>query len=293
MNRPVTFAATQLAVSWDIEANLDRAEQTVRDAHGAGAQVILLQELFATPYFCKTQQYRYLDLAQPRHGHPVLQRFARLAAELGVVLPLSYFERDNNSYFNSLVMIDADGSVLDNYRKTHIPDGPGYCEKFYFSPGDTGFRVWRTRYGVFGAGICWDQWFPETARACALLGAEALFFPTAIGSEPQDASLDSSGHWQRVMQGHAAANIMPVIASNRVGTEEDDGVATSFYGSSFITDHTGDKIAEAGRDGESVVIATIDLDESANYRRTWGVFRDRRPEHYAAIGALASAGDRY
>ena len=287
MSRTVTFAATQLTISWDIDANLAKAEQAVRDAHEAGAQVILLQELFEAPYFCKTQQYRYLDLAKPRVGNPLIERFARLAAELQVVLPISYYERDTNTFFNSLVMIDADGTVLDNYRKTHIPDGPGYCEKFYFTPGDTGFKVWKTRYGTFGAGICWDQWFPETARCCALMGAEAMFYPTAIGTEPQDPALDSSGHWQRVMQGHSAANILPVIASNRTGIEEDDGITTTFYGSSFITDHTGEKIAEAGRDEEKILIAEIDLDATAEYRQAWGLFRDRRPELYKPIANLA------
>ncbi|TGD72775.1 N-carbamoylputrescine amidase [Mangrovimicrobium sediminis] len=283
MSRKVCFAATQLAISWDIDANLDKAEAAVREAHGKGAQVILLQELFATPYFCKTQQYRYLDLAQPLADNPIVARFAALAAELEVVLPISYYERDTNTHFNSLVMIDADGRVLDNYRKTHIPDGPGYAEKFYFTPGDTGFKVWKTRYGTFGVGICWDQWYPETARCCALLGAEVMFYPTAIGSEPQDASLDSRDHWQRVMQGHAAANLLPVIASNRTGVETDDGISTTFYGSSFITDHTGAKITEAGRDEETVLLAEIDLDACATYRRAWGLFRDRRPELYEPI----------
>jgi N-carbamoylputrescine amidase len=291
MTRSVTFAATQLAISWDLEDNLRKAEDAVREAHAAGAQVILLQELFATPYFCKTQQYRYLDLAAPLAGNPLVERFSRLAAELEVVLPLSYYERDTNTFFNSLVMINADGTVLDNYRKSHIPDGPGYCEKFYFTPGDTGFKVWKTRYGVFGAGICWDQWFPETARCCALMGAEAMFYPTAIGSEPQDPALDSSGHWQRVMQGHAAANLLPVIASNRTGTEEDDGITTTFYGSSFITDHTGGKIAEAGREEEKILLASIDLDEAARYRRNWGLFRDRRPELYGPIGHNACGAE--
>lgn len=288
MSRTVTFAATQLAMSWDIDANLEKAESAVREAHAGGAQVVLLQELFETPYFCKTQQYRYLDLARPREGNPLIERFSRLAAELEVVLPISYYERDTNTFFNSLVMVDADGTVMDNYRKTHIPDGPGYCEKFYFTPGDTGFKVWATRYGTFGAGICWDQWFPETARSCALMGAEVMFYPTAIGSEPQDPTLDSSAHWQRVMQGHSAANILPVIASNRTGVEEDDGISTTFYGSSFITDHTGEKIAEAGRDEEKVLIASIDLDACAGYRRSWGLFRDRRPELYETIGHNAA-----
>jgi len=290
MTRTVTFAATQLAMSWDLEANLEKAETAIRNANAAGARVILLQELFETPYFCKTQQYRYLDLARPLAGHPTVARFSKLAAELEVVLPISYYERDTNTFFNSLVMIDADGTVLDNYRKTHIPDGPGYCEKFYFTPGDTGFRVWNTRFGVFGAGICWDQWFPETARCCALMGAEVMFYPTAIGSEPQDPELDSSGHWQRVMQGHAAANILPVIASNRTGVEVDDGVSTTFYGSSFITDHTGEKIAGAGRVEDAVIVAEIDLDACASYRRAWGLFRDRRPELYAPMGRNACGG---
>lgn len=286
MSRNVTFAATQLAIGWDIEANLDKCEATIREAAANGAQVILLQELFEAPYFCKTQQYKYLDLARPLSENPLVARFAKLAAELEVVLPLSYFERSENTFFNSLVMLDADGAVLENYRKSHIPDGPGYCEKFYFTPGDTGFKVWRTRYGTFGAGICWDQWFPELARSCVLLGAEALFYPTAIGSEPQDTGLDSCGHWQRVMQGHSAANILPVVASNRVGVEEDDGISTTFYGSSFITDHTGDKIAAANRSEETILYATIDLDAAAQYRRCWGVFRDRRPELYGAINSL-------
>lgn len=284
MSRNVTFAATQLSMGWDTSANIAKAEAAVRGAHARGAQVILLQELFETPYFCKTQEYRHLELAQPRAGNHLIEHFAALAAELNVVLPISFFERDTNTFFNSLVMIDADGTALDTYRKAHIPDGPGYTEKFYFTPGNTGFKVWETRFGVFGAGICWDQWFPETARCCALLGAEALFYPTAIGSEPQDPTLDSSAHWQRVMQGHAAANLLPVIASNRVGVEEDDGVTTTFYGSSFITDHTGAKIAEASRDSEETLISTIDLEAAATYRRSWGLFRDRRPELYGAIG---------
>ena len=282
MTRNITFAATQLAMSWDIEANLSSAEDAVRNAHAQNAHVIVLPELFETPYFCKTQQYRHLDLAKPLAQNPLIERFSALAAELEVVLPISYFERDTNTFYNSLVMIDADGTVLHNYRKSHIPDGPGYSEKFYFTPGDTGFTVWNTAYGVLGAGICWDQWFPEVARCCALAGAEAMLYPTAIGSEPQDPTLDSSGHWQRVMQGHAAANILPVIASNRVGVEQDDGVETTFYGKSFVADHTGQIIADAGAE-EEILVATFDLDATANYRRSWGVFRDRRPELYGPI----------
>lgn len=282
MTRNITFAATQLAMSWDIEANLETAEQAVRDAHAEGAQVILLPELFETPYFCKTQQYEHLDLAKPLAGNPLIERFAALASELEVVLPVSYFERDTNTFYNSLVMIDADGTILENYRKSHIPDGPGYSEKFYFTPGNTGFMVWTTAYGVLGAGICWDQWFPELARSCALAGAEAMLYPTAIGSEPQDSTLDSSGHWQRVMQGHAAANIVPVIASNRVGVEEDGGISTTFYGKSFIADHTGAMVAEAGAD-ETILVSTFDLDATATYRHSWGLFRDRRPQLYGPI----------
>lgn len=288
MSRVVKFAATQLAITWDQEDSLAKCEATVREARKNGAMVILLQELFATPYFCKTQQYKHLEIAKPLKDNLIIARFAALAAELQVVLPISYYERDNNTFFNSLVMIDADGTVMDNYRKTHIPDGPGYCEKFYFTPGDTGFKVWQTRYGIFGAGICWDQWFPETARSCALMGAEAMFYPTAIGSEPQDPTLDSSAHWQRVMQGHAAANLLPVIASNRTGVETDDGITTTFYGSSFITDHTGAKIAEANRADETIIYAEIDLDACAEYRQNWGLFRDRRPELYGKINHHAA-----
>ncbi len=285
--RTVTFAATQLALSDNLDANLNRAEAAVRRAAEQGAQVILLQELFEALYFCKKQKADYLALANPLDNHPWLPRFAALAKELEVVLPISFFERANNNFFNSLVMIDADGRVLDCYRKSHIPDGPGYSEKFYFSPGDSGFKVWDTRYGRFGAAICWDQWFPEAARAMVLDGAEALFYPTAIGSEPQDPSLDSKDHWHRVMQGHAAANMVPVIASNRIGIEQDDEIETTFYGSSFITDETGGLLIEADRSEETVLLAEIDLDAAATNRRSWGLFRDRRPELYGALSKLA------
>ncbi|WP_298442102.1 N-carbamoylputrescine amidase [uncultured Ferrimonas sp.] len=287
MMRTVTFAATQLALSDNLDANLNRAEAAVRRAAEQGAQVILLQELFEALYFCKKQKADYLALANPLDNHPWLPRFAALAKELEVVLPISFFERANNNFFNSLVMIDADGRVLDCYRKSHIPDGPGYSEKFYFSPGDSGFKVWDTRYGRFGAAICWDQWFPEAARAMVLDGAEALFYPTAIGSEPQDPSLDSKDHWHRVMQGHAAANMVPVIASNRIGIEQDDEIETTFYGSSFITDETGGLLIEADRSEETVLLAEIDLDAAATNRRSWGLFRDRRPELYGALSKLA------
>ncbi|PZR00015.1 MAG: N-carbamoylputrescine amidase [Cereibacter sphaeroides] len=285
--RPITLAATQFACSWDLPANADRAESVIRKAVAQGANAVLVQELFATPYFCITQRAEYLDLAQPMQGHPLIARFSDLAKELGVVLPLSYFEKAGTAYFNSLAMIDADGRVLGNYRKTHIPQNPGYEEKFYFSPGDTGFRVWDTAVGRIGTAICWDQWFPEAARSMALLGAEMLMYPTAIGSEPADPGYDSAAHWQNVMRGHAAANILPVVASNRIGTETaPEGTSVTFYGSSFIADQTGQFVATASRDREEVLVAKFDLDAIAELRRTWGLFRDRRPETYRAVATL-------
>jgi N-carbamoylputrescine amidase len=282
----LTFAATQMACDWDTAGNLDRGEKLIREAAAQGAQVILLQELFETPYFCKDEDPKYFDLARASEGNPVLERFSALARELQVVLPISFFERSGNTYFNSLAMMDADGSCLGVYRKSHIPDSPGYSEKFYFSPGDTGFKVWNTRYGRLGVAICWDQWFPEAARAMALMGAEALLYPTAIGSEPSDETMDSSGNWQRVMQGHAAANVMPVIASNRIGSEDGETCSVTFYGSSFIADHTGAKVAEAGRDGETVLTASFDLEAIRKDRVAWGVYRDRRPELYRPLLSL-------
>ncbi|CAE6898466.1 N-carbamoylputrescine amidase [Vibrio sp. B1FLJ16] len=287
MSKVVKFAALQLTKSWDLEDNLEKAKKTIREAAQNGANVILPQELFAAPYFCKKQEAKYFELAEETENCRLIKEMSALAKELGVVIPVSYFEKAGNTFFNSLVMIDADGTVLDNYRKSHIPDGPGYSEKYYFSPGDTGFKVWQTKFGKFGAGICWDQWFPELARSLALHGAEAIFYPTAIGSEPQDPTLDSRDHWQRTMQGHSAANLVPVIASNRVGTEVDDGIETTFYGSSFITDHTGAKIAEAPREGETIIYAEIDLEATAKARHAWGLFRDRRPELYTSVGKLA------
>ncbi|HXZ68588.1 MAG TPA: nitrilase-related carbon-nitrogen hydrolase, partial [Alphaproteobacteria bacterium] len=225
----VTVAATQMACSSDRAANIKRARDLVREAASRGAQVILLQELFETPYFCKDQKAEYFALAAPASDNPLLKQMSALAAELGVVLPVSFFERDTNNFFNSLAMIDADGRSLGIYRKSHIPDGPGYQEKFYFSPGDTGFKAWRTRFGIVGAAICWDQWFPEAARSIALQGAEVLFYPTAIGSEPPPSPpVDSRDHWRRVMQGHAAANMIPVIASNRVGREQGEAAEITF-----------------------------------------------------------------
>ncbi|MCG6461732.1 N-carbamoylputrescine amidase [Vibrio parahaemolyticus] len=286
MSKVVKFAALQLTKSWDLEENLAKAKKAIREAAQNGANVILPQELFAAPYFCKKQEAKYFDLAEETANSHLIQEMSALAKELGVVIPVSYFEKAGNTFFNSLVMIDADGTALDNYRKSHIPDGPGYSEKYYFSPGDTGFKVWQTKFGKFGAGICWDQWFPELARSLALHGAEAIFYPTAIGSEPQDPALDSRDHWQRTMQGHSAANLVPVIASNRVGTEVDDGIETTFYGSSFITDHTGAKIAEAPREGETIIYAEIDLAATAKARHAWGLFRDRRPDLYTSVGKL-------
>jgi len=282
----ITVAATQFACSPIASENLDRAERAVRAAAGRGAQVVLLQELFETPYFCKDHQPGHFALARPIDGNPVVARFRSLAKELGVVLPLSVFERAQNAYFNSLVMIDADGRELGLYRKSHIPEGPGYHEKFYFSPGDTGFRVWKTAYGTLGAGICWDQWFPESARCMALMGAEVLLYPTAIGSEPQDASIDSRDHWQRCMQGHAAANVMPLVASNRIGVERGEKYEMTFYGSSFIAGPTGEKVAEADRGSEAVLTASFDLDAIRAQRHAWGVFRDRRPDLYGPIMTL-------
>ncbi len=285
--RKVTVAATQFGCSWDLPRNTDRAEALVRQAAAKGAEVILIQELFAAPYFCLEERPEYFDLAQPMQGHPLIARFADLARELGVVLPVSYFEKAGQAHFNAMAMVDADGKVLGNYRKTHIPQGPGYEEKYYFSPGDTGYRVWDTAFGRIGVGICWDQWFPECARAMALMGAEMLLYPTAIGSEPPSPGYDSQPHWEICMRGHAGANIMPVIASNRIGREvAPEGREVTFYGSSFIADHTGGLLAKAGREAEEVVIATLDLDAIASLRRSWGIFRDRRPETYGAVAGL-------
>jgi N-carbamoylputrescine amidase len=281
--REVTVAATQMACSWDREANVAGAESLIREAAGQGAQVVLIQELFETPYFCCDQNDSYFALAQPAEGNPLLARMAALAAELEVVLPVSFFERANNAHYNSLAMIDADGRILGVYRKSHIPDGPGYQEKYYFNPGDTGFRVWQTRYGTLGSGICWDQWFPESARAMALLGAEILFYPTAIGNEPQDPALISKDHWQRTMQGHAAANMVPLVSSNRIGQEHGEAAQLTFYGSSFIADELGAKVAEADATSRTVITATFDLDALRVKRASWGLFRDRRPDLYGAL----------
>ena len=285
--RPVTVAATQFACTWDLPSNADRAEALVRKAAGQGAEVILIQELFATPYFCIEQHPKHFALAQPLEGHPLVARFAALARELGVVIPVSFFERSGPAFFNSVAMVDADGTVLGLYRKSHIPQGPGYEEKFYFSPGDTGFRVWTTAFGRIGVGICWDQWFPECARAMALMGAEMLLYPTAIGSEPPAPGYDSQPHWELVMRGHAAANILPVVASNRIGTEiAPQGRAVTFYGSSFIADPAGELVATADRVSEGVLVHRFDLDAIAALRAGWGLFRDRRVDLYGAVQTL-------
>ncbi|MCR9149042.1 MAG: N-carbamoylputrescine amidase [Rhodobacteraceae bacterium] len=284
--RNVTVAATQFACSWDLPANADTAERLVRQAAAAGAQVILVQELFATPYFCITQDAAHFAMAAPIEGHPLIARFADLARDLGVVLPVSVFERAGEAHFNAVAMIDADGRVLGVYRKSHIPQSPGYEEKFYFSPGDTGFRVWDTAFGRIGVGICWDQWFPEAARAMALGGAEMLLYPTAIGSEPQAPDYDSQPHWEMTMRGHAAANIVPLVAANRVGRETQGGREVTFYGSSFIAGPDGQVVQRAARDGEAVLTARFDLDAIGALRRLWGVFRDRRTDLYGALATL-------
>jgi N-carbamoylputrescine amidase len=284
--RNVTVAATQMACTWDLDKNVANAERLVREAHSKGAQVILIQELFAAPYFCIDQSPEHYALAQEVSDSPLIKHFSALAKELEVVLPLSLFEKHNNAYYNSLVMIDADGSVLETYRKTHIPNGPAYQEKQFFIPGDTGFKVWNTRYAKIGVGICWDQWFPETARSLALLGAEIIFYPTAIGSEPAYPEIDSQPHWTRVQQGHAAANLVPVIASNRIGTEASkyiEGLEMTFYGSSFIADQTGALVEQANKTDEVVLVHTFDLEAIAAQRASWGLFRDRRPNMYTTL----------
>lgn len=280
--RIVKAATAQMACGWDREQNLKMAEELVREAAGLGANIILLQELFETPYFCQKQDYQYYELATGLKENPAILHFQKIAQELQVVIPVSFYEKSGNKAFNSVAVIDADGSVLGCYRKTHIPDGLPYAEKFYFTPGDTGFRVWETRYAKIGVGICWDQWFPEAARAMALLGAELLLYPTAIGSEPT-LELDSKEHWQRCMQGHSAANLIPVLASNRIGTETDRDSEMTFYGSSFITDETGQLLQELNRTDRGVLVQAFDLDKISQRRREWGVFRDRRPKMYELL----------
>ncbi|MEL8056116.1 MAG: N-carbamoylputrescine amidase [Pseudomonadota bacterium] len=280
MVRKITVAALQLSfVKGDMQANITRVTEQVRHAASAGANVILPPELFSDHYFCKTQEEHHFATAYPWQTHPAVTAMARLAEELDVVIPVSIFEKDGPEYYNSVVVVDADGSLLGVYRKSHIPDGPGYQEKFYFRPGDTGFRVWETQKGKIGVGICWDQWFPEAARAMALMGADILLYPTAIGSEPQDETLDTAARWRRAMQGHAVSNVIPILAANRVGNED----SQLFYGTSFITDHTGEIVAEMDRSQEGAISATFDLDEIERDRAAWGFFRDRRPDLYSKL----------
>ncbi len=287
MTRTVTVAALQTAYGADMAANIAKTEALVREAAAAGAQVILPSELFQGEYFCVSQEEKWFATAFPWREHPCVLAMQKLAAELGVVIPTSIYEREGPHYFNSLVMIDADGTLLGVYRKSHIPDGPGYQEKYYFRPGDTGFKVWDTQFAKVGVGICWDQWYPEAARSMALLGAEILMYPTAIGSEPHDAELNTAAPWQRVMQGHAVANVIPVIASNRIGTESlispQNGAGQSFYGHSFIANHRGDLVQSFGAAEEGVLVASFDLDYLHTHRAAWGFFRDRRTDLYTAL----------
>ncbi|WP_088225942.1 N-carbamoylputrescine amidase [Desulfosporosinus sp. FKB] len=281
--RTVKVAATQMSCSDNVTENIAKADRLVREAVGKGAQIILLQELFETPYFCQKEKADYYRYASELEENKAVQHFIKVAKELQVVLPISFYEKKNNARYNSLAVIDANGELLGKYRKSHIPDGPGYEEKFYFNPGDTGFKVWKTRYARIGVGVCWDQWYPEAARCMALMGAELLFYPTAIGSEPQDGSIDSRDHWQSCMLGHAAANLIPVVASNRVGVEDDEDSSITFYGSSFIAGPQGNKIVEAGRTEETTLVAEFDLDQLEIQRLEWGIFRDRRPDLYKII----------
>ena len=288
--RNVTVAAVQMKCSKSVEKNIAHAEELVRQAAAKGAEIVLLPELFERPYFCQERRYEYYEYAQTAEENPAVRHFSRVAAELGIVIPVSFYEKEVNNTYNSVAVLDADGKNLGIYRKTHIPDDHYYQEKFYFTPGDTGFKVFDTRFGTIGVGICWDQWFPETARCMALEGAELLFYPTAIGSEPI-LEYDSMPHWRRCMQGHAAMNLMPVIAANRIGKEEvkpcaeNGGQESSliFYGSSFITDETGELLQTASRDQEEILTETFDLDELAAKRLEWGLFRDRRPKCYGRI----------
>jgi N-carbamoylputrescine amidase len=279
----VAVAAIQCALSDDVATNTDRIEALVRRAAGQGANIILPSELFEGLYFCRSQREEDFARARPAEGHPTLRRFQALAAELGVVIPVSFFEQAGPEHYNSVVVFDADGRDLGLYRKSHIPDGPGYQEKFFFKPGNTGFRAFGTKFGTIGVAICWDQWFPEAARAMTLAGADILFYPTAIGSEPEEPELDSAASWQRVMQGHAVANAVGVVASNRVGTEGDGASAINFYGSSFVCDARGEKLAELDRESDGIALATLDLAHLRRVRASMGFFRDRRPELYAPL----------
>lgn len=291
--KKVTLGSIQMSMSWNKQDTLDKAEKLVRKAASQGAQIILLPELFETPYFCQEKNYDFYNLATTLEENEAIKRFKPIAKELDIVLPISFYEHDGNAFFNTVALINNDGEVQGIYRKTHIPDDHFYQEKFYFTPGDTGFKVWPTKYGCIGVGICWDQWFPESARAMALLGAEMLLYPTAIGSEPV-LECDSMPHWQRAMQGHAASNIMPLMASNRIGLEtvkpsdanNHQSSSLTFYGSSFIADQTGAIVEQASRDQEEILIHTFDLDEIRDMRISWGVFRDRRPENYGPLNKI-------
>ncbi len=276
MSRTLKVAALQASLSQDMQANIDKMKGLIRQAAAEGAEIILPSELFCDHYFCKVQDEKFFATAYPWEEHPAVTQLEPLAKELGVVIPVSIYEKDGPEYYNSIVIIDADGTPLGVYRKSHIPDGPGYMEKFYFRPGNTGFRVWDTMKGRIGVGICWDQWFPEAARAMALLGADILFYPTAIGSEPHDESLDTAARWRRAMQGHAVSNVIPVVAANRTGDEN----GQVFYGTSFIADHSGEIVSELGRDEEGVITAEFDLDFLDRHRAAWGFFRDRRTDLY-------------
>jgi N-carbamoylputrescine amidase len=280
MARTIKLAVLQAALSDDMDANIAKVSALVRDAAGKGADVILPSELFAGHYFCKTQDEKHFAKAYPWKTHPTVAAMAKLAKELGVVIPVSIFEKAGPHYYNSAVIVDADGERLGVYRKSHIPDGPGYQEKYYFRPGDTGFKVWETKKGRIGVGVCWDQWFPEAARAMALMGADVLLYPTAIGAEPPEVGEpDTAARWRRAMLGHAVSNCIPVAAANRIGTEQDQ----TFYGTSFICDEAGEILSELGRNEEGAAIAAIDLDHVDRARAAWGFFRDRRPELYGAL----------
>ena len=279
MTRSITLAAIQFSPSDDVQDNIDRVAGFIEEAAGRGADVVLPPELFCGSYFCKTQEEEHFARALPWETHPAVVQLAEIARKFGVVIPVSIYEKDGPAYYNSLVMLDADGSAMGVYRKSHIPDGPGYQEKFYFRPGDTGFRVWDTKKGRIGVGICWDQWFPEAARAMTMMGADVLLYPTAIGAEPQDSTLDTAGRWRRAMLGHAVSNVIPVCAANRMG---DEG-GQVFYGTSFIADQTGEVVTDFGRTEEGVILATFDLDKVDRERAAWGFFRDRRPDLYGKL----------
>jgi len=280
-DRKIIVAAIQASFAGDMKANIAKVDGLVREAARRGAQAILPPELFQGIYFPTRQDPKWFATAYPLNEHPCVLALAKLAKELKVVIPISFFEKDGPRYYNSVAIADADGEILGVYRKSHIPDGPGYMEKYYFRPGDTGFKVWNTKYAAIGAGICWDQWYPEAARAMVLLGAEILFYPTAIGSEPYDLTLDTHLQWQRAMQGHAVANAVPIVAANRIGVEENDGATQSYYGHSFIADHRGELVESLGDKEEGVLVHAFDLDAIARYRAEWGFFRDRRTDLYA------------